>query len=366
MGILGHKNGKPAKSKRAAKKTAAASSRAGDADPRPGTAKEPPATKAVKPATGTAPTQGKRPRAGRAPSGAAATVADKQVEPPKLGPPSGPATVSPPLSGAAAAPVSRNPAGVAPAGPALPTSANPHSASPHSASPLPANPFPGARRRTSERAGAAPGHGDAKRTGSDARGDSGDSGETPPRANKLMPTNAVHPTERRIKRRMHKNGALMAAAGAALLGVLILSNQSEPPELVLSDRQIASRLPAGQDWQSDAPPETTSETASRRPAADSDSPPARPHSTVDNPQLAAQDQAQTHMDALNTGDIVEMERLLTRLDLAVGTPDGVIDEDTTQAIRLYQEIAGLPVDGKVSQDLLADMREVVKILDGTN
>ncbi len=302
MGTLRYKNGKPVKSKRVGKKPAAASPRASrKATPQSSPAQESPAAKAVEPT----PTKRERRRV----------------------------TTPPPLSTGAAAAAPQNSAEHGPTGPTLSGAASA---------------VTGERRRWSDRPGPATNTSEAKRS------ESGDSGETPVRANKLMPTNAVHPTERRIKRRMHKNGALVAAAGAALLGVLILSNQSEPPELVLSDRQIASRLPAGQDWQSDttAP---ASEAASRAGIPDSDS----PRVTAPAPPVAL-------TDGLSAGEIIEMERMLGRLDLAAGTPDGIIDGDTTQAIRLYQQIAGLPVDGEASPDLLADMREVVKILDSSN
>ncbi len=59
-----------------------------------------------------------------------------------------------------------------------------------------------------------------------------------------------------------------------------------------------------------------------------------------------------------------MERMLARLDLAPSTVDGIVDLQTRHAIRLYQQIAGLLVDGEPSPALLTDMREVARILDG--
>ncbi|MEE9210690.1 MAG: peptidoglycan-binding domain-containing protein [Kiloniellales bacterium] len=66
---------------------------------------------------------------------------------------------------------------------------------------------------------------------------------------------------------------------------------------------------------------------------------------------------------LDGHELAEMERLLARLDLAPSRADGIIDQKTQAAIRLYQEIAGLPIDGEPSRALLADLREVVRILD---
>ena len=213
-----------------------------------------------------------------------------------------------------------------------------------------------------------------ERHGPSAHGEAGEPGDAPPRVNKLLPTNAVHPTERRIKRRLHKNGAFMAAAAAALLGVLILTNQSQPPELVINERQLASRLPSAQDWQSDdgADSETVSEAATRGLDAGvgtsetrtaKSSPAAERHASIPSRIAPA---PMERSKELNVGEIFEMQRMLARLDLSNDEPNGVIGEDTADAIRIYQQIAGLPVDGEVSQDLLADMREVVKILEGKN
>jgi peptidoglycan hydrolase-like protein with peptidoglycan-binding domain len=65
---------------------------------------------------------------------------------------------------------------------------------------------------------------------------------------------------------------------------------------------------------------------------------------------------------LNEETLTEIEELLTRLQIDAGPADGVIDNRTVSAIRLYQEIAGLPVDGKPSPELLTELREVVELL----
>lgn len=59
---------------------------------------------------------------------------------------------------------------------------------------------------------------------------------------------------------------------------------------------------------------------------------------------------------------LEIEELLIRLQIDPGPADGVIDNQASVAIRLYQEIAGLPVDGKASPELLTELREVVELL----
>lgn len=56
--------------------------------------------------------------------------------------------------------------------------------------------------------------------------------------------------------------------------------------------------------------------------------------------------------------IYETERMLDRLGLKPGRVDGELDPVTVDAIRLYQQTAGLPVDGEPSRALLEDLRAV--------
>lgn len=62
---------------------------------------------------------------------------------------------------------------------------------------------------------------------------------------------------------------------------------------------------------------------------------------------------------LSPAGIVNLQRLLAKLDLSPGPADGVIGKRTIEAIKLYQRFAGLPVDGKPTPDLLKDLRQVV-------
>ncbi|MFQ5776238.1 MAG: peptidoglycan-binding protein, partial [Kiloniellaceae bacterium] len=63
---------------------------------------------------------------------------------------------------------------------------------------------------------------------------------------------------------------------------------------------------------------------------------------------------------LSVQQVAEMERLLARLNFDPGQIDGVVDERTRTAIRLYQEFAALPTDGQPSKALLAELRSVVQ------
>jgi hypothetical protein len=55
----------------------------------------------------------------------------------------------------------------------------------------------------------------------------------------------------------------------------------------------------------------------------------------------------------------DTELMLTKLDFDPGPADGVLDDTTRDAIRRYQQVAGLPETGEPSQELLDELREVV-------
>ena len=61
-------------------------------------------------------------------------------------------------------------------------------------------------------------------------------------------------------------------------------------------------------------------------------------------------------------EIRELEGLLADLGFDPGPVDGVMDEQTRTAIKGYQDHAALPVTGRASWGLLAELREVTEIL----
>ncbi len=65
---------------------------------------------------------------------------------------------------------------------------------------------------------------------------------------------------------------------------------------------------------------------------------------------------------LSVAELTEMERLLARLNFDPGQIDGVVDEWTRTAVRLYQEFAALPPDGVPSAVLLAELRQITQAL----
>jgi TPR repeat protein len=61
---------------------------------------------------------------------------------------------------------------------------------------------------------------------------------------------------------------------------------------------------------------------------------------------------------LDRAAIVEIQKLLAALKLYTGAADGTTGSKTEQAIRDYQAMAGLPVDGKATPELLTSLRDV--------
>lgn len=65
---------------------------------------------------------------------------------------------------------------------------------------------------------------------------------------------------------------------------------------------------------------------------------------------------------LDKSEISELQTLLGRLDLDPGPATGEMNEETVKALRLYQQFAGLPEDGKPTRALLIDLRQVVNAM----
>lgn len=85
---------------------------------------------------------------------------------------------------------------------------------------------------------------------------------------------------------------------------------------------------------------------------------APPRATVPN---AA---APTTQPSLSVAEIREVQDLLQVLGLDTGAGDGEMSEATKAAIRDYQTMAGLPIDGKASPALLEELRSVASLYGG--
>jgi hypothetical protein len=66
-------------------------------------------------------------------------------------------------------------------------------------------------------------------------------------------------------------------------------------------------------------------------------------------------------DGLSPAEIGEIQALLSRLDLDPGSEQGSLTPATAAAIRSYQEMAGLPADGKADRALLDELRSVAEL-----
>ncbi len=197
----------------------------------------------------------------------------------------------------------------------------------------------------------------------------GDRGQTPARVNKLVPTNAVHTTKRRMKRNTWQGPVLALGAIAAVLAVLVLGNNNEPLDVSPLERRVEAQpsAPLPQTTQTFQHMKDPAQAAPdlKAPVPSRLAQPALPAILgEDTSQVAAQEPDSPR--ALKVLELVEMERMLARLEMDPSQADGVVDGQTETAIRTYQQIAGLPVDGEATPALLDDMREVVKLMDGTN
>lgn len=59
-----------------------------------------------------------------------------------------------------------------------------------------------------------------------------------------------------------------------------------------------------------------------------------------------------------SAQVQEIERLLADLSFTPGPVDGVMDDETSAAIRAFQQAAGLPEDGQASASLLEELKAV--------
>lgn len=89
-----------------------------------------------------------------------------------------------------------------------------------------------------------------------------------------------------------------------------------------------------------------------------------PRAPISPGPLVATPAPQADPSALTVAEVVEIQQLLERLDLAPGNTDGVLTADTAAAIRSYQEMAGLDGNGEADRALLDELRSVVELYGG--
>jgi peptidoglycan hydrolase-like protein with peptidoglycan-binding domain len=195
-------------------------------------------------------------------------------------------------------------------------------------------------------------------------GESAD-GEGHARANKLVPTNAVHTTKRRMKRNGWQTPAMAVSALAAVLLILALGQETTPPDVSPLEQRASIAVTDSSMHGSDSDAAGARIADPVEAAPEPSVQPKVPSWNSEAPQKAAT-MREDPMRGLKVLELVEMERILLKLDMGPSQPDGIVDNQTESAIRMYQQIAGLPIDGEPSLELLNDMREVVKMLEPAN
>ncbi|HMA16686.1 MAG TPA: peptidoglycan-binding protein [Kiloniellaceae bacterium] len=87
-----------------------------------------------------------------------------------------------------------------------------------------------------------------------------------------------------------------------------------------------------------------------------------PFDAAPAPEPALQPAPQPAQGGLLTDvEIAEVQDLLSRLDFDPGAEHGVLTAATADAIRSYQEMAGLPADGEADRALLEELRSVAEL-----
>jgi peptidoglycan hydrolase-like protein with peptidoglycan-binding domain len=80
------------------------------------------------------------------------------------------------------------------------------------------------------------------------------------------------------------------------------------------------------------------------------------------PTAPAKDRPAARAAKPSAVDVAEIQRLLGQLAFKPGPADGKPGKATREAIRQYQQVAGLPVNGEPSQALLTHLRQVTNMM----
>jgi peptidoglycan hydrolase-like protein with peptidoglycan-binding domain len=132
---------------------------------------------------------------------------------------------------------------------------------------------------------------------------------------------------------------------------LAASAEDEPIPIPAETRSVASqdRAPAGTDE-----PTPPASLAPHQPAV------AEPKSALPHVAVAARSPAtqSTAEPPLTEAERVELEQGLARLGFYPGPVDGLLDQQSEEAIRAYQDFAALPKSGRPDRMLLTELRQL--------
>ncbi len=197
-----------------------------------------------------------------------------------------------------------------------------------------------------------------------------ESGKAPDRSVFTKPAIAPQASGRRLEKERSSRGFAMTLLGLAVVvgGLAYWLNPGTTPQAPQGDPAALPPAPAAQP----AAPSTPMHPAAPAPApapavAEEMEVPTfgpSPRAPVSPGPLVATPAPQADPTALSVAEILEIQQLLERLDLAPGNTDGVLTADTAAAIRSYQEMAGLDGNGEANRALLDELRSVVELYGG--
>lgn len=144
--------------------------------------------------------------------------------------------------------------------------------------------------------------------------------------------------------------------GCAVAGLAWWLGNQQPPEPRIAGKDTAAVAGAGE---ADATATGTPATGSSSPATTASS-----QSETESAATANSTAALPSDNSVTVAELWEIQDLLRQLDLGPGTSSGQMTAATRDAIRSYQEMAGLPVNGEASPALLRELRSVAALYGG--
>lgn len=143
--------------------------------------------------------------------------------------------------------------------------------------------------------------------------------------------------------------------GCAVAGLAWWLGNQQPPEPRIAANDSSAVAGTGEN--------ATPAPQSQSPAA-ADSTPAQDTAPIQDTPPAAPQVAVASDNRVTVAELWEIQDLLRQLDLGPGASSGQMTAATRDAIRSYQEMAGLPVDGEASPALLKELRSVAALYGG--
>ena len=145
----------------------------------------------------------------------------------------------------------------------------------------------------------------------------------------------------------------------AAVGLLLwFGNQSGPDPRSTGEPTVALAAPASTGESGGIAADATAKPEPEAPAPAAEGGEHTELATAEEPAAAPAPAA------LTAAELSEVQGLLRRLSLDPGEASGELTEATRQAIRSYQEMAGLPADGEATPALLNELRAVVSLYQG--